>query len=87
MAKKQQGDVVYLLYKVPGQWGGALDVLPLGAAFVRVMGEENTYDHLLWRPGRKTPEKQKMRFVYGYVFAGGNEKRWGWIALDALTEF
>ncbi|MBL8678086.1 MAG: hypothetical protein JNK05_02930 [Myxococcales bacterium] len=72
------GNVVNLLYNLPGLGGVATDTLPVGAPFRRSLGVL-ARDLPLYRPSSAT-QVRVMRFVYGHV-----NGRYGWIARDAIA--
>lgn len=72
------GNVVNLLYNLPGLGGVATDTLPVGAPFRRSLGVL-ARDLPLYRPS-SSAQVRVMRFVYGHV-----NGRYGWIARDAIA--
>lgn len=75
---RRAGNVVNVLYSLPGMGGVATDTLPLGVVFHRSHGVQEV-DIALYHPGRSTVVGH-MTFIYGHVSG-----RFGWIARDALT--
>jgi hypothetical protein len=73
------GNVVNLLYALPGVGGVSTDTLPIGRGtpFHRSRGVASV-SIPLFQPGTSTVATT-MRFIYGHVGT-----RWGWIARDAL---
>jgi hypothetical protein len=75
---RRTGDVVNVLYSLPGMGGVASDTLPLGVVFHRSHGVQEV-NIALYRPAQATVVGH-MTFIYGHVSG-----RFGWIARDALT--
>jgi hypothetical protein len=73
----REGNVVNLLYNLPGEGGVSTDTLPAGTHFHRSLGVASI-DIPLYQPGKSKVVKT-MKFVYGHVGT-----RWGWMAHDAL---
>jgi len=76
---KRPGDVVNLLYNLPGMGGVSIDTFPAGVKFHRSKGVLEI-DVPLYPPG-STHVARRMKFIYGHI--GG---RYGWIARDALVQ-
>jgi hypothetical protein len=74
----REGNVVNLLYNLPGVGGVSTDTFPIGAPFHRSRGVEAVAIPL-YRPGGSSVVAH-MTFVYGHVGS-----RHGWIAHAALT--
>ncbi len=73
------GNVVNVLYSLPGMGGVASDTLPLGVVFHRSHSVAEV-QIALYLPARSTVVAH-MTFIYGHVSG-----RFGWIARDALTD-
>lgn len=86
---RRPGDVVNLLYSLPGHGGAANDTFKSGAEFVPAAGVPRVRIPL-YLPKNPTAQERSdwrnndiphyMEFVYGRV-----GERYGWIAADALT--
>ncbi len=74
---KRPGNVVNLLYNLPGMGGVSIDTFPLGVKFKRSKNVSQL-DVPLYHPGGSQVIRV-MKFIYGHI--GG---RYGWIARDAL---
>lgn len=84
-----------LAFSVPGSALGApaVDIFPSGTKFQRVdvptKSGKPSLDVPLWvdnGKGRYTQRSGSLKFVYGYVVAKDGTKRFGWMALSALTK-
>ncbi|MFZ5788095.1 MAG: hypothetical protein ACOY3Y_16780 [Acidobacteriota bacterium] len=72
------GNVVNLLYNLPGRGGVAVDTFPAGVGFKRARGVEQL-EIKCYKPGGSTVQRL-LPFIFGHI--GG---RYGWIARDALA--
>jgi len=75
--------VVYLNYSLPGNGGYAIDALPEDTPFRRAR-KVKAAKIKLYRPLSREQVKT-MAFVYGHIVTG-SVRRYGWIALDALSK-
>jgi hypothetical protein len=77
--------LVHLTYTVPGfnLGGHATDSFPPGAIFRRARGVDQI-EIALYGPSGHRSSAYVLRFVYGYVH-DGEQRRYGWIAKEALT--
>jgi hypothetical protein len=75
---KRPGDVVNLLYNLPGMGGVSIDTYPINVKFKRSKGV-GELDVPVYVAG-STKVARVMKFIYGHIGS-----RYGWIARDALV--
>jgi hypothetical protein len=75
---KRPGDVVNLLYNLPGMGGVSIDTYPLNVKFKRSKSVSEL-DVPVYKAG-STKVARVMKFIYGHIGS-----RYGWIARDALV--
>jgi hypothetical protein len=78
------GNVVNLLYALPGGGGVSNDTFPRGVTFVRATQVQPQRTRLYYAESTRTYRIPFLTFVYGRIEVPGQPDRYGWIALEAL---